>query len=350
MPFGQKAPIGLDIGTASIKVSQLRERKGGYDLEVFDILPLPPELIVDGAIIDSLRVIDAIREIIRKAKIKTKDTVLSVSGHSAVIVKLITLPEMTEEELEESIRFEAEQYIPFDINDVSIDFQIIGPKEEPGQMEVLLVAVKSDILNDYIAVVREAGLNPVVVDVDFFALENIFEVNYEIEPGRVVGLVDIGASSIKMNILKGGTPAFTRDTPTGTNILVEALQREFELSYEVAERLLRGEAVEGVMEESAEQIVMETSEELITEISRSIDYFRTSMTGEDVSELILAGGGALVKGLADRIRDRIGVEVSLIDPFRNITISRKLDDAHIRDMAPLAAVSLGLALRRVGDR
>ncbi len=350
MPFGPKAPIGLDIGSGMLKVSRLKEKKGGYELELFESLPLAPELIVDGSVIDSLRLVDSIKELIRKAKVKTKEAVISVSGHSSVIVKMITLPEMTEEELEESIKFEAEQYIPFDINDVSLDFQIIGPREEPGQMDVILVAVKNDVINDYISVVKEAGLNPVIVDVDMFAIENLYEVNYEIEPNRIVGLVDIGASSIKMNIIKGGMPSFTRDTPIGTNILTEALQREFNLSYEVAERLLRGEAVEDVSEESAEQVVAEASDEIIAEISRSIDYYRTSMMGEEVVELILSGGGALIKGLPERIKERTGIDVSIIDPFQNITISKKLDESYLRDIAPIAAVSLGLALRRIGDR
>jgi type IV pilus assembly protein PilM len=350
MPFGPKAPIGLDIGSGMLKISQVKEKRGGYELEVFDSLPLAPELIVDGSVIDSLRLVDSIKELIRKARVKTKDVVISVSGHSSVIVKMISLPEMTEEELEESIKFEAEQYIPFDINDVSLDFQIIGPKEEPGQMDVILVAVKNDVINDYITVVREAGLNPVIVDVDMFAMENLYEVNYEIEPNRIVGLVDIGASSIKMNIIKGGIPSFTRDTPTGTNVLTEALQREFNLPYEVAERLLRGEAVEGVDEEAAEQVVGEASEEIVTEISRSIDYYRTSMMGEEVAELVISGGGALIKGLTDRLRERTGIDVSIIDPFQNITISKKLDESYIRDIAPVAAVSVGLALRRVGDK
>lgn len=142
MFFGRRCPIGLDIGSAYLKVVQLKDTKGGYELDLFDILPLPPELIIDGSIIDSPRLIDSLKELIRKAKINAKDAVISIAGHSSVIIKRVSLNEMSEEELSESIKFEAEQYIPFDIEDVSLDFQIIGPKEEPGQMDVILVAVK----------------------------------------------------------------------------------------------------------------------------------------------------------------------------------------------------------------
>ncbi len=350
MLFGAKSPIGLDIGSGFLKVAQIRETRGGYELEEFDTLPLPPELIVDGSIIDSLRLADSIKELLRKARVKKKEAVISVSGHSSVIVKIISLPEMTEEELEESIRFEAEQYVPFDINDVNIDFQIIGPRQEPGQMDVILVAVKKDVINEYVSVVKEAGLTPVIVDVDAFALENMYEINYDISPTKNVALVDVGASSIKMNIIKGGTPSFTRDSPVGSNLHTEALQREFHIPYEVAERLKRGEPVENITEEDARAVIEAASEEVFNEIGRSLDYFRTSMTGEDVSELILSGGCALMKGFPEMLAERLGIEVKIANPFQNIAISRRLDEAYIREIAPIASVAVGLAIRRVGDR
>ncbi len=350
MLFGAKTPIGLDIGTGLLKVAQIKDKRGAYELELFDTLPLPPELIVDGSIIDSIRLVDSIKELLRKAKIKAKDAAISVSGHSTVIVKIITLPEMTEEELEESIRFEAEQYIPFDINDVNIDFQIIGPRQEPGQMDVILVAVKKEVINEYMAVVKEAGLNPVVVDVDIFAMENAYEVNYEIEPDRSVALIDVGMGSIKMNILRAGVPAFTRETPMGIGVLTESVQREFSLSYEVAERVIKGEAVEGVTEEDALSVLLTASEDLFNEINRSLDYYRTSMAGEDVTEVMLCGGAAMIKGFADNLAERIKTEVRPIDPFRNISIKKGLDEEYIRDLGPMAAVAVGLALRRVGDK
>jgi type IV pilus assembly protein PilM len=174
MFFGGKGTVGLDIGSGYLKLVQLKDTKEGYELELFDMLPLPPELIVDGSIIDSLRLVDSLKELARKAKIRAKDVTISIAGHSSVIIKRVSLPEMSEDELYESIKFEAEQYIPFDIDDVDLDFQILGPKEEPGQMDVILVAVKKDIVNEYLSVVKEAGLNCQIVDVNSFALENIY--------------------------------------------------------------------------------------------------------------------------------------------------------------------------------
>lgn len=345
MLWGKKSCIGLDIGSSYLKAVQLRDTKGGYELELFDILPLPPELIVDGAIIDSLRLVDSLKELVRKAKIKTKDVVISIAGHSSVIIKRVSLPDMSEEELSESIKFEAEQYIPFDIEDVNLDFQILGPREEPGQMDVILVAVKKDIINDYISVVNEAGLNCIIVDVNSFALENIFEVNYEIEPAKNIALVNIGASTINMNILRGGVSVFTRDSAVGSNLHTEVLQREFNLTYEVAERLKRGEAVENVSPEDAISVMDVASEEIIGEVNRSFEFFH-----EEISEVILSGGCALIKNFPKLFAEKIGVETKIIQPFKNIKIPKKFDVAYLEEIAPLLAVATGLALRRHGDR
>jgi type IV pilus assembly protein PilM len=345
MFFGTKASIGLDIGSGYLKVVQLKDTKGGYELELFDMIPLPPELIVDGAIIDSLRLVDSLKELSRKAKIKTKDVTISMAGHSSVIIKRVSLPDMTEEELSESIKFEAEQYIPFDIEDVTLDFQILGPKEEPGQMDVILVAVKKDIINEYITVVKEAGFNCQIVDVNSFALENIYEINYEIETNKNIALVNIGASTINMNILKGGISVFTRDSAVGSNLHTEVLQREFNLTYEVAERLKRGEPVENVSPQNAYSVMELASEEIIGEVNRSLEYFH-----EEINEIVLSGGCALIKDFPKLIAEKIGAETKIMQPFKNIKVPKKFDATYIEEMAPMAAVAVGLALRRPGDR
>jgi len=345
MFFGTRASIGLDIGSGYLKVVQLKNTKGGYELELFDMIPLPPELIVDGAIIDSLRLVDSLKELSRKAKIKTKDVTISMAGHSSVIIKRVSLPDMTEEELSESIKFEAEQYIPFDIEDVTLDFQILGPKEEPGQMDVILVAVKKDIINEYITVVKEAGFNCQIVDVNSFALENIYEINYEIETNKNIALVNIGASTINMNILKGGISVFTRDSAVGSNLHTEVLQREFNLTYEVAERLKRGEPVENVSPQNAYSVMELASEEIIGEVNRSLEYFH-----EEINEIVLSGGCALIKDFPKLIAEKIGAETKIMQPFKNIKVPKKFDATYIEEMAPMAAVAVGLALRRPGDR
>lgn len=350
MLIGGKASIGLDIGSSNIKVVQLKEKKGGYELELFDMVNLPPELIVDGSIIDSMRVVELLKELIKKARIKAKNAVIGIAGHASVIIRRITLPDMSEEELSESIKFEAEQYVPFDIEDVNMDFQILGPTEEPGQMDVMLVACKKDIINEYTSVIKEAGLNPIVVDVNAFALSNAYEINYEIEFDRNVALVNIGASTINLNVLKGGISVFTRDSSIGGNIVTEALQKEFNLSYESAERLKSGEPVEGASPDDARPVVTEAYEDILSEISRSIDYFKTTTVQEDVHEIVLSGGGALLDDFLRLLAERVGVEVRVAEPFRNISIPRKFDVTYLEEIAPLAVVAMGLAVRRIGDR
>jgi type IV pilus assembly protein PilM len=289
--------------------------------------------------------VDFLKELVKKAKIKAKDAVISLAGHSSVIIKRVSLPEMSEEELSESIKFEAEQYIPFDIEDVNLDFQILGPKEEAGQMDVMLVAVKKEIINEYLSVVKEAGLNPVIVDVNSFALENIYEINYEIEPNKDIAIVNIGASTINMNILKGGISVFTRDSAVGSNLHTEALQREFNLTYETAERLKKGEPVENMSPQDVFSVMDLASEEIIGEVNRSLEYFH-----EDINEVILSGGCALVKDFPKLLAEKIGIEVKVMEPLKNIKIPKRFDITYIEEMVPMAAVAAGLALRRPGDR
>ncbi|MBI4698982.1 MAG: type IV pilus assembly protein PilM [Nitrospirae bacterium] len=350
MIFGGKGIIGLDIGSKHIKVVQLKELKTGYQLDRLGIMPIAPELIVDGSILDAPRVVEAIRKLIAETNIKVKDATISVAGHSSVIIKRISVQQMTEEELSESIKFEAEQYIPFDIEDVSLDFQILEQKQSEDHMDVLIVAVKKDKINEYVSVVRDAGLNPVVVDVDDFALENMYEVNYEIHENENVALVNIGAGTINMNILKGGVSVFTRDSSVGGNLISDALQREFAISYENAERLKYGEAVEGISQEDVSASLMSSCEDIVGEISRSFDFFRgTSRQGEDISEIILSGGCSLVKDFVSLLSDRIAVSVKIAEPFRNIQVPDSFDKGYLKKIGPIVAVATGLALRRIGD-
>lgn len=339
----------MDIGSSYLKAVQLREKRGGYELASFEMLQLPPELVVEGSIIDSLRLVEAIRELVKKGKIKAKQAVIGIAGHASVIIRRILVSEMSEEELTESIKFEAEQYVPFDIEDVAIDFQILGPSDEPGQMDVMLVAVKKDIINEYTAVVNESGLTPVVVDVNAFALSNMYEINYELESERTVALVNIGASTINLNVLKGGMSVFTRDSAVGSALHTEALQKEFNLGFEDAERLKRGEALENVKPEKAQEAMRAASEEIASEIARSIDYFRSTAYHEDINELLISGGGALVSGFPTILAQATGLEVKIAEPFKNISIPSKYVGL-IEDIQCMAAVAVGLALRRPGDR
>jgi type IV pilus assembly protein PilM len=350
MFFAKKDIIGLDIGSQQVKIVQLKESKGSYRLERLAVAALQPELIVDGSILDATRVVEVIRELISSSDIKTKDVTLSVSGHSSVIIKRVALPQMSEDELDESIRFEAEQYIPFDIEDVNLDFQILGPAEEDNMMDVLIVAVKKDKINEYVSVVKEAGLNPVIVDVDAFALENMYELNYEVKENENVALVNIGASMININILKGGTSVFTRDSSVGGNLLTEALQKEFTISYANAEKLKQEEALEGISQEDVAVVLNSASEDIITEISRSFDYFRDTTNYENIDEIIVSGGSTLIGGIVSSLEERSGIPVQVAEPFKNVDVPDMFDKEYIKKVEPLVTLAVGLALRRVGDK
>lgn len=350
MIFGRKNIIGLDIGSKHVKAVQLKEVKGVYYLERLGITALQPELVVDGAIIDSSRVVEVVKELISNTDINVKDVTLSVAGHSSVIIKRVSLPQMSEDELEESIRFEAEQYIPFDIEDVNLDFQILGPGQEESMMDVLIVAVKKDKINEYVTVAKEAGLNPVIVDVDAFALENVYEFNYELKEEGNVALVNIGASTININILKGGVSVFTRDSSVGGNLQTEALQKEFTISYSNAEKLKQGETIEGISQEDVETVLSTAAEDIIAEISRSFDYYRDTTNYETIDEIILSGGVALTADFTALLAERIGTEVHILEPFRNIIVPDTFDMEYLEKIGPLVTVAIGLALRRIGDK
>lgn len=350
MFFRKSIPIGLDIGSSFIKIAQIVENKKGYELTLFDLLQLPHGAIVDGIIEDRGVVVSAIQEILAKNKVKSTDAVIALAGHSSVIIKRVSMPTMNEEELSKSIRFEAEQYIPFDINDVNIDFQILRDSAEgSNQMDVVLIAVKKNVVEDYVSVVETAGLTPVVVDVAHFAIGNLFEYNYG-HVDECIALVNVGGNFTNLNILKNSTPLFTRDTPIGGNVQSEALMRDFGVTYEDAERLKRGLSVEGIPPESAGHVILEASDEIFHDIQRSIDFFKSSVTDDDVNRIILTGGVALTKDFAETMADRLGVAVEVMDTLKNITISDKLNKEMIQELAPIGAVAMGLALRRAGDR
>jgi type IV pilus assembly protein PilM len=345
--------FGLDIGSSALKVVQLREGKRGYVLEKFGVKALAPEMIVDGTVMDAGSVIETLKELLSEQKIKLKDVAISISGHS-VIVKKIVLPVMTEEELEESIKWEAEQYIPFDINDVNMDFHILGTgdgQDGQPQMNVLLVAAKKDKVNDYTSLVSEVGLTPCVVDVDAFTLENMYGINYDIQDREVIALVNIGASVMNINILKNSMSAFTRDISIGGNRYTETIQKEMSLSYPDAEEAKLSESAEGVNSEALNTVINAVNTEVAGEITRSIDYFKSTSMQENIDKVILCGGSAKIRGLSTMLGERVGVPVELANPFHRIEIDKKsFNIDQIEDVAAQAAVGVGLAIRKMGDR
>ena len=347
----KKDVIGLDIGCSSIKLVELKEDKNGYKLQNLAISPLPPEAIVDGALMDSVTIIDAIRDAIAASKTKTKDAVTSVSGHS-VIVKKISLPFMTEAELEESIQWEAERYIPFDINDVNIDFQIFGSTpENPEVMDVVLVAAKKDIINDHVSVIMESGLNPVIIDIDSFALENMLAINYEINKEETFAVANVGASITNINIIKNNLSAFTRDIFKGGNQITEEIQRQLHVDHEEAENIKVGTKIDLTAQPIIQNVLKAAAESLALEIGNSIDFFQSTSTYEKIAKLYLSGGGSKIKDFDIILQQQIGVPVEVVNPFKKIEYSgRNFDLEYLREIGPIMAVGVGLASRKVGDR
>jgi type IV pilus assembly protein PilM len=347
-----KAVVGLDIGSSAVKAVELKPVGKGYRVAAFASEPVPPDSIVDGAIIDGGAVSDAIRRLFEAGAFKIKEVAASLSGN-AVIVKKISLPMMSQAELAESIYWEAEQYIPFDIQDVNLDYQVLDTGtsvEAKGTMDVLLVAAKKEKIADYTNVISQAGRVPVVVDVDAFALQNAYEANYGLEPGAVVVLLNAGASAININILTGGQSVFTRDISIGGNAYTEAVQKELNLPFETAEQAKKAVPVDGVSFEDVRPVLHAMTENIMLEIQKTFDFFKATASSDRIDRILLSGGAASVDGFAEALQDRFGAPVEMFDPFRKVAIdAQKLGVADVERLAPTAAVAVGLALRRAGD-
>lgn len=345
-----KGILGLDIGTSAIKIVELEQTKKGYLLKNFGMSFLPKETIVNGVLKNASALISALTSLTSNLKTKTKYVTTAVSGHP-VIIKKINIPAMTEEKLSESIQWEAEQYIPFDLEEVNIDFQILGINEaNPDQMDVLLVAAKKSLINEYEEVISEAGLEAVIVDIDSFALENAYEVNYPDEKAPVVALVDMGAGIININVVKEGKSTFSRDVFMGGNKLSEEIQKQLGVSEEEAEMLKMGGELEHVDYEQLKKITQDVSLALAVEIQRSLDLHAASTTDEEVKKIYLTGGTSRLPRIKDLIADRVGVPVEYFDPFRQIKYNEaNFDPEYIKEISPVAVVGIGLALRKLED-
>lgn len=371
MFWSRKQPlVGIDIGTHTIKLVQLKRAGSGYQLLNFGVMPQAPGSIADGVIRQPDMVVEAIRNLVRMEGIRTTEVVTAVSGQS-VIVKKIRMPQMSRREIAENLQWEAEQHIPFEISDVNIDFHEMpsaGSARRSGllgsvfgssavatggddQVDVLLVAARKSKVEDYTGLLLEAGLTPVIVDADVFAVENSYEVNYEVDD-RVVALIDIGASTMNVNILQGSSTLFQRDIPIGGNRYTTALEQEFRIGYEQAERLKMGVGFTSeITPERVLRVMMRVSEAICEEIQRSLEFFHSSIAEDDIRSMIISGGCARIKGLDQFLSHRLEVPVEIADPFRKVRCNEKhFDPDYLHDMAPVAAVGVGLALREMGDQ
>ena len=347
----KKNLVGLDIGSSSVKAVELQNKRGQFELVSLGCETLPSDTIVDGQIMELNSVSDVVSSIFRDHQIKSDRVVAGVSGHS-VIVKNIMVPQMSEEELEESIDWHAEEHIPFDIADVSLDYQITGRTHDA--LQVLMAACKRDKIANIKQAIQLAGKQPVVIDVDAFALQNCYEVNYQPHPGQVVALLNIGAATMNINILNGTKSVFTRDVSVGGNQYTGLLQKELGLPFEQAESAKRGMPLpEGTEERDILPILETVSDILALEISKTMDFYRaTAEEGEAaVQKILVSGGGSKLAGLIEYLAQRFEIPVEVFDPFRQIRVdARRFDPDYMREVVPEMAVAVGLALRGVDAR
>ncbi len=352
--MARKLCVGIDIGASAVKLCQLSASKRGYTLERFGVAPLSSETIVDGSLMNSARVVEAIGELLVAHKVRSKQAAISVSGHS-VIIKKIPLPQMTREELEDQIQWEAEQFIPFDIHDVHLDVQIVNQESaQKGHMDVLLAAAKKDYVSEYTSVVMEAGLEPAVCDIDAFAVQNMFEANYDVLPEQTYALVNIGAAKTNINILAHGVSSFTRDLTVGGNTFTEEIQKQLAVSRDEAEELKRGGAIEHttkidmVVPQEVDRALRAVAELVTTEIQRSIDFYVATSADTPPAAIYVSGGTARLAAFTRALEARMGVSVVVMDPFRQLQVS-DADREYVRTIGPAAAAAVGLALRYPGD-
>jgi type IV pilus assembly protein PilM len=341
--------IGVDIGTTSIKVCEVREdRKGNRALVRFGYHPLPAQTIVDGHIMNAGAIVDGLDRLFHK--VKRRDVALRVSGHS-VIIKKITMPVMTAAELAEQINWEAEQHIPFELADVQIDYQVVTRREDQGQMDVLLVAAKKEEIGDLTNLALEAKLRPRIVDLDAFTVQNCFEAAYGAPPpDQTVVLLHVGASLTTLNILSQGTTAFTRDVVNGGNAITEEIQRQLGVSQEEAEAFKCGSAA-GMVPDEIPGIVRDVVQTLAGEIQRSLDFYLATSGDREIHRVYMSGGTANVRALHEEIAERCQVDVVALDPLLVAQPDPKsVDPVALQGRTSQAVIAYGLSLRKERER
>jgi type IV pilus assembly protein PilM len=342
--------VALDIGSSSIKMVEVAVEKSGYRLLNVGIQPIPATAIQNNMVADIDVVVRAIQNLVRNHGVKAKQVVSAVPGR-VVIIKKIQLPDQSEEELDANVEFQASQLIPDTLENVNLDYQVLDYAENTDKkIDVLLIAVKKDIINSYAQAIREAELTPSIIDVDYFAMENMYEVSYEQELSGVVGLIHVGARYTSINVLKHGVSTFTGDLPVGGESFTEALVHGLQLSYDQAETFKVTGEPEGKKTGDLATLLKPTADYLAAEISRTLSLYRAVADEEGIHKIYLSGGSAKVPGLSTILAARLGVEVELIDPFRGFSLARNIDKDYLAESGPALAIGAGLAIRRPGDK
>jgi type IV pilus assembly protein PilM len=343
--------VGVDIGTSSIKVCQIREVRRTPSLVRFGFAPLPPQTIVDGQVMDASNVVEVLQRVFHDARIRQREVALSVSGQS-VIIRKITVPIMTAAELDEQIHWEAEQHIPFDIKDVQVDYQVLRRRPEASQMDLLLVAAKRDQINDYAQLARDAKLRPVVCDIDAFTVQNLFEATRGLPPDKTIAIINVGASLSSLNIVSNGISAFTREIANGGNVITEEIQKQLNIPFEQAEAYKCGGSSAddpnqpGMVPQQVIGVIEAVTDSIAAEIQRSLDFFMATSGETEIGHIYVTGGTANLLALAQAIERRARVSVSAWAPTEGVAVERDVDPVILQRRAAQLPVALGLALRK----
>jgi type IV pilus assembly protein PilM len=345
--------VGVDIGATSIKVCQLEKSRRGYELARFGYQPLEPQTIVDRHVINPQAVIEGLSRAFGGARIRQREVALSVSGQS-VISRKITVPIMTTGELDEQIQWEAENHIPFDIKEVYVAYEVLRRRPEAGQMDLLLVAAKREEINDYVQIARQAKLKPVVVDIDAFTIQNLFEHNLGNLPAdQTLAIINVGATQASINIISRGTSAFTRDIAQGGNHLTEHIIKQLGLPFEQAEELKVQASLgpNGAVPARVFEVIDQVSDTIAGEIQRSLDFFLATSGEERIARVFLTGGSANLGQLTAAIQRRSRVAVEVLQPLARIGVeSREINRELLTRRASQLSVALGLSLRETRER
>ncbi|MGB6068883.1 MAG: type IV pilus assembly protein PilM [Desulfomonilaceae bacterium] len=342
--------IGLDIGSNAVKMVEINRSKKGFELEYVGLAPLPDGAIVDKSIKKADLVGSAIRAL-HSVSSRNKHVATSFAG-KAVIIKQVTMTSMKDSQLEKQIQMEAEPYIPFDIKDVNLDFFIMGDRpEKEGSMEVVLVAAKKDYMAEYLDLIKSLNLNPIVVDVDPFALEVMYEFCYPNVQEEIVALVNVGASTININILKSGASQYTRDLPLGGDAITREIMRFFDVDFERAENIKRGADLDKVNPRNLRKIFQRSIDYFVSELQKILDFFSANVSYDPIQKIFLSGGAATTYGLASTMESELNIPVEMVDPFRHLKVNEKTFDlGYLNSVGPQMAVAVGLALRDEGDK
>lgn len=344
---GSKSTVGLDIGTNSVKLVKLDHTKAGYSVSAIGIRELPPEAIVADEIRDREAVIFNIQSLVDQTDPKIRDVVVSVSGHG-VITDRFTIDKKTGAEAEQAILFETEQRAPFDVDDVSLDYHIIDTDDDTNKMDVLLVAARREFLRQYLELIEDCGLRPVLVDDDALAIYNAYVENYEVDPSRVTALINIGNDVTNITYMVDGLFRSTRDVSAGTREIYNAIQKEFRLNPELTSKAIKGEMKESIDEDMLKATILSSTDELISGIELAFSYFKSQFKIDNLDWIVLSGGGALIPYLAEFMQSKLNVPLEIANPLRNIDYDPELFQyLQPEKIAPLLAVPVGLAMRKV---